>query len=73
MGIILAVFRIVRKLHIVPRYLDTWSQARCKSLVGVLLGPQDLLALRDEIILKISSSVAVITKESLFFSWNKNF
>ena len=37
-------------------------------LVGILLGPQDLLILRDDIILQISSLfVAVIVKDSLLF------
>ena len=37
-------------------------------LVGMLLGPQDLLILRDDIILQISSLfVEVDRKESLFF------
>ena len=37
-------------------------------LVGMLLSPQDLLILRDDIILQISSLfVAVDRKESLFF------
>ena len=75
MGITLAVFKIVGnipvekdKLHIVARCLDIWSWTRCKILVGILLGPQDLLILRDDIILQISPLfVAVITKKSLFF------
>ena len=39
-----------------------------RVLVGMLLGPGDLLLLRDDIILLISSYlfVAVITKKSLF-------
>ena len=75
MGITLAVFKIVGnipvekdKLHIVARCLDIWSWTRYKILVGILLGPQDLLMLRDDITLQISSLfVAVIMKESLFF------
>ena len=75
MGITLAVFKIVGnisvekyKLHIVVRCLDIWSWTRCKILVGILLGPQDLLMLRDDITLQISSLfVVVIMKESLFF------
>ena len=58
MGITLAVFKIVGnipvekdKLHIVARCLDVWSWTRCKILVGILLGPQDLLMLRDDITL----------------------
>ena len=48
--------------------LDIWSWIRCKILVGMLLGPNDLLILRDDIILWISSLfVSVIMKESLFF------
>ena len=73
--ITLAVFKIVGnipvekdKLHIVARCLDIWSWTRCKILVGILLGPQDLLMLRDDITLQISSLfVAVIMKESLLF------
>ena len=79
MGISLAIFKIVGnipvekdKLIIVARYLDIWSLTRCKILVGILLGPQDLLLLRNDIILQISSLfVAVITKESLFFADKK--
>ena len=58
MGITLAVFKIVGnipvekdKLHIVARCLDIWSWTRYKILVGILLGPQDLLMLRDDITL----------------------
>ena len=44
---------------------------RCKILVGILSGPQDLLILRDDIIFQISSLfVAVIMKE-LFFLYKK--
>ena len=57
MGITLAVFKIVGnvpvekcKLHTVTRCLDIWSWARLKVLVGMLLGPQDLLILRDDIL-----------------------
>ena len=79
MGITLAVFKIVRnipvekdKLYIIARCLDIWSWTRCKILVGVLLGPQALLILRDDIILQISSLfVAVIMKELLFFDDKK--
>ena len=77
MKITLAVFKIVGnrnipvekdKLHIVARCLDILSWISCKILVGILLGPQDLLMLRDDITLQISSLfVAVIMKESLFF------
>ena len=75
MGITLTVFKIVGnisvekyKLHIVARCLDIWFWTRCKILVGILLGPQDLLMLRDDITLQISSLfVVVIMKESLFF------
>ena len=49
------------KLHIVGRCLDIWSWTRCKILVGILLGSQDLLILRVDITLQISSLfVAVI-------------
>ena len=66
MRITLAVFKTVRniptekgKLHIVARCLDIWSWTRCKILVGI----QDLLILRDDIVLQISSLfVAVIMK-----------
>ena len=74
MGIAFTVFKTSKKyscrerLHIVARCLDIWSWTRCKVLVGMLLGPQDLLILRDDIILQISSLfVAVDRKESLFF------
>ena len=75
MGITLAVFEIVGnilvekdKLHIVARCLDIWSWIRCKILVGILLGPQDLSIFRDDSILQISTMfVAVIMKDSLFF------
>ena len=74
MGIAFTVFKTSKKyscrekLHIVARCLDIWSWTRCKMLVGMLLGPQDLLILRDDIILQISSLfVAVDRKESLFF------
>ena len=72
MGITLAVFRIAGKtpvendkLQIVARWLDIWSCRRCKTLVGMLLGPQDLLVLRDDIILYISSLFVEVIKESL--------
>ena len=56
------------KLHRVAKYLDIWSWTRCKILVGILLGPQYILILRDDIILQISSFfVAVIMTESLSF------
>ena len=56
------------KLHIVARWLDIWSWTMCKILVEILLGPQDLWMLRDDITLQISSLfVVVIMKESLFF------
>ena len=66
MVISFAVFKIVGnkpvdevKLHIVARCLDIWSWTRCKILVGI----QDLLILRDDIVLQISSLfVAVIMK-----------
>ena len=51
------------KLQIVAKWFDicSWS---CKTLVGILLGAQDLLVLRDDIILLISSlSVEVFMKE----------
>ena len=71
MGITLAIFKIVGnipvekdKLHNVAKCLDIWSWTRCKILVGILLGPQDLLMLSDDITLQISSLfVAVIMKE----------
>ena len=34
-----------------PESLDIWSWTRCKILVGILLGPRDLLMLRDDITL----------------------
>ena len=76
MKITLAVFKIVGnrntpvekdKLHIVARCLDILSWIRCKILVGILLGPQDLLMLRDITLQIFSLFVAVIMKESLFF------
>ena len=57
------------KLHIVARCVDISSCTRCKFLVGILLGPQDLM-LRG-ITLQISSFVAVIMKEPLFFVYKK--
>ena len=76
MKITLAVFKIVGnrntpvekdKLHIVARCLDILSWISCKILVGILLGPQDLLMLRDITLQIFSLFVAVIMKESLFF------
>ena len=58
------------KLHIVARCVDISSWTRCKFLVGILLGPQDLIMLRD-ITLQISSFVAVIMKEPLIFVYKK--
>ena len=60
------------KLQIVAKWLDIcyW---RCKTLVGILLGAQDLLVLRDDIIFLIPSlSVEVIIKY-LFISDGKKF
>ena len=80
MKITLAVFKIVGnrnipvekdKLHIVARCLDILSWIRCKILVGILLGPQDLLMLRDITLQIFSLFVAVIMKESLFFVHKK--
>ena len=58
MEITLAVFKIAGKtpvendkLQIVARWFDIWSWRKCKTLVGILLGPQDLLLLRDDITL----------------------
>ena len=58
MEITLPVFRIAGKtpvendrLQIVARCFDIWSWRRCKTLGRILLGPQDLLVLRDGIIL----------------------
>ena len=73
MEITLAVFRIAGKtplendkLQIVARWFDIWSWRRCKTLVRILLYPQDLLVLRDDIILQIHFlSVEVIMKQSL--------
>ena len=73
MEITLAVFRIAGKtplendkLQIVARWFDIWSWRRCKTLVRILLYPQDLLVLRDDIILQIYFlSVEVIMKQSL--------
>ena len=76
MKITLAVFKIVGnrnipvekdKLHIVARCLDILSWISCKILVGILLGSQDLLMLRDITLQIFSLFVAVIMKESLFF------
>ena len=57
-GITLAVFRREGKapvendkLQIVARWFDICSWKRCKPLDGILLGPQDLFLLRDDIIL----------------------
>ena len=79
MGITLAVFRIAGKapvendkLQIVERWFHVWSWGRSKTSVGMLLGPQDSLVLRDDIILKISSLfVEVIMKESLIYDDKK--
>ena len=38
-------------VQIVAGRFDIWSWRRCKTLVGMLLGPQDLLVLRHDIIL----------------------
>ena len=58
MGITLVVFRKAGKtpvendkLQTVARWFDIWSWRRCKTLVGILLDPQDLLLLTDDIIL----------------------
>ena len=79
MGITLAVFKIVGNipveedpLVIVARYLNIWSLTRYKILVGILLGPQDLLILRDDIILKISSLFVAVVKKSHCFLLMKN-
>ena len=80
MGITLAVFKIVGyipveedPLVIVARYLNIWSLIfKYKNLVGILLGPQDLLILRDDIILKISSLFAAVVKKSHCFLLMKN-
>ena len=73
MGMTLAVFRIARKtpvendkLPIIPRWFDIWSWRRCKTSVGILLGTQDSLVLRDDNILQISSLVAEVD-----FWWQK--
>ena len=73
MGITLAVFRIAGKtpvendkIQIVASWFDIWSWRKCKTLVEILLGPQDLLLLRDDVILHISCLfVEVIKKETL--------
>ena len=56
MGITFAVFRIAGKAHaendklqIIAGSFDIWSWGGCKTLVAILLGPQDLLLLRDDI------------------------
>ena len=60
MGITLVDFKIgnmgnipveTDTLHITVRCLDVWSWARRNILVGMLLGPQDLSILRNDIIL----------------------
>ena len=71
----MAVLKIVgnipvekEKLRIIARCLDIWSWTAGKILVGILLGPQDVLILRDNIISQSSSLfVLFIMKESLFF------
>ena len=62
-------FKMAWFAGIVARCLEIWSwMIRCKVLVGIPLGPQDLSMLRDDITLQISSLfVAFIMKESLFF------
>ena len=69
----MAVFKIVEnipvekdKLHIVARCFDIWSWTRCKILVGILLGPQDLLLLRDDIFCKFTLYLWQLMKESFF-------
>ena len=65
-------FKMAWFAGIVARCLDIWSWIRCKVLVGIPLGPQDLSMLRDDITLQISSLfVAFIMKESLFFVHKK--
>ena len=80
MGITLAVFGIAGKtpvendkLQIVARWFDIWSWRMCKSLVGILLGLQDLLLLRNFIILEISSLFVEVIKKESFISDDKNF
>ena len=58
MGITLVVFKIVGNIPVVKdksqtvaRWLDIWSWTRNKTLVGMLLDTQDVLVLRDDIIL----------------------
>ena len=70
----LAVFKIVGnipvekdKLHIVVRCLDIRSWTRCKILVGILLGPQDLLISRDDIISQLSSLFAAVIIKVIVF------
>ena len=75
MGITLPVFKLAwniavekDKLHIVARCLDIWFWTECKILVRILLGPQELLILRDYIILQTSSLfLEVFMKELLLF------
>ena len=79
MGIIMAVFKIARKtvendkLQIVARWLDIWSWRRCKTLAGILLGLQDLLILRDDIIFYISSLFVEVIMKELFIPDDKIF
>ena len=75
----MAVFRIAGKtlaendkLQIVARWFDILFLRRCKTLVGTLLGPQDLLLLRDVIILLISSLFVEVIKKESFISDDKN-
>ena len=75
MGITFPVFKLVwnipvekDKLYIVARCLDIWYWTGCKILVRILLGPQELLILRDYIILQTSSLfLEVFMKELLLF------
>ena len=54
------------KLHTVARCLDIWSWKRHKISVGILLGPQGLLILRD-ILLYYFFFICSSYYESLFF------
>ena len=76
--ITLAFFKIVGnipgekdKLDIVAKCLHIWYWTRWKISVGILLGPQNLLILKDEIILEISSLFVAAMTKVVVFCWEK--
>ena len=78
MGITLTVFRIGGKtpvendkIQIVAGWFDIWPWRKCKTLVGILLGPQDLLLLRDDVTLHISYLFVEVIKKWTLISDDK--